>query len=268
MKMEAETVLSMKTAPVKQAELSSGVIRTIANAEVPESTCDNSKAEIKPEDWMEVSLVEFINGCLPDDHCLTEQRSQPITHVITSKDRKLTWKRAEDRDDERGEVLFSNQAEEGEEEDRKYVRTKFDVRILYEMTPARLTNMVIGFFASNYRRIKPSGNGFQAAKDRIDPSTGLGPDSFDRVVGDEHLMTPQCMQLTNEDVMLKRSGKNTVLHLLFDGQARRHGNQLLWSPWQFLEEIRDQDQDESEEQKRRRLEVFPMSKEEEEDDSA
>ena len=266
-KMEAETVLSMKTAQDEQAELSSGVIRTIANAEVLESTCDNSKAEIKPQDWMEVSLIEFINGCLPDEHRLTEQRSQPITHVITSKDRKLMWKGAEDRDTERGEVVFANQAEEGEEGDRKYVRTKFDVRILYEMRPARLRNMVLGFFASNYRRIKPSGNGFQAAKDRIDPSTGLGPDSFDRVVGDEHLMAPQCMQLTNEDVMVKRSGKNAVLHLLFDGKARRHGNQLLWSPWQFLEEIRDQDQVESDEQKRRRLEVFPMSKEEQEDDS-
>ena len=216
---------------------------------------------------MEVSLIEFINGCLPDEHCLTEQRSQPITQVITSKDRKLMWNAAQDRDNERGEVVFANQAEEGEEEDRNYVRTKSDVRILYEMRPPRLRNMVLGFFASNYRRIQPGGNGLQAAKDSIDPGTGLGPDSSDKVVGDEYLMAPQCMQLTNGDVMVKRSGKNAVLHLLHDGKARKHGNQLLWIPWQFLEDIREQDGDVTEEQNRRRLEVFPMSKEEQEDDS-
>ena len=132
-----------------------------------------------------------------------------------------------------------------------------------------MKNMVLGYFASNYRRIKPGGNGLQAARDKIDPSTGLGPDSSDKMVGDEYLMAPQCMQLANEDVMVKRSGKHAVLHLLFDGKARRHGSQLLWSPWQFLEEIgvENQDQDETEEQKRRRLEVFPMSKEEQEDES-
>ena len=267
-KMEAETVLSMKTAQDEQAELSSGVIRTIANAEVLESTCDNSKAEIKPQDWMEVSLIEFINGCLPDEHRLMEQRSQAITQVITSKDRKLTWKEAQDSDNQRGEVLFESQAGEGEEENRKYfVRTKFDVRTLYEMRPPRMENMVLGEFASKYRRIKPGGNGLQTAKDKIDPDTGVGPDSSDRVVGEEHIMAPQCMQLANEEVMVKRSGKNAVLHLLYDGEAGRHGNQLLWSPWKFLEEIRDEDQDVTDEQKRRRLEVFPMGKEEEEHDS-
>ena len=272
MKMEAETVLSMKTAQVEQAELSSGVIRAITNAgelaEVSESSCENSKAKMKPQDWMEVSLIEFINGCLPDEHRLMEQRSQAITQVITSKDRKLTWKEAQDSDNQRGEVLFESQAGEGEEENRKYfVRTKFDVRTLYEMRPPRMENMVLGEFASKYRRIKPGGNGLQTAKDKIDPDTGVGPDSSDRVVGEEHLMAPQCMQLANEEVMVKRSGKNAVLHLLYDGEAGRHGNQLLWSPWKFLEEIRDEDQDVTDEQKRRRLEVFPMGKEEEEHDS-
>ena len=267
MKMEVETVFSTRTEHVEDAELSSGVIRAIANAEVSESTRDNSEPEFKPEDWTEVSLMEFINGSLPDGHRLTEQRSQPIIQVITSKERKLTWKEAQDSDNEKGEEIFASQAGEGEGEDGKYyVRTKSDVRTLYEMRPARMKNMVLGFFASNYRRIKPGRNGFQAAKDKIDPSTSLGPDSSAKLVGDKHLMAPQCMQLTNEVVMVKRSGKNAVLHLLYDGKTRRHGNQVLWSPWQFLEEIRDQDQDVTEEQKKRRLEVFPMSKEEQEDE--
>ena len=42
---------------------------------------------------------------------------------------------------------------------------------------------------------------------------------------------------------------------------------MLWSSWMFLEKIRDQEVVESEEQRERRLEVFPMSKQEEEDDS-
>ena len=265
MKMEAETVVSMRTALVEDEELSSGVIRAIANAVVSEST---SQPEFKPEDWVEVSLIEFINGCLPDEHCLTEQRSQPIIEVIASKERKLTWKEAQDSDNHRGEVIFASRAGEAEGVDRKYyVRTKSDIRTLYEMRPPMLKNMVLGFFASAYRRIQAGGCGLQAAKDRIDPGTGLGPDSSDKLVGDEHLMAPQCMQLTNGVVMVKRSGKNAVLHLQYDGKARRHGNQLLWSPWQFLEEIRDQDQEVTEEQKRRRLQVFPMSKEEQEDDS-
>ena len=130
-----------------------------------------------------------------------------------------------------------------------------------------MSNMVFGFFASNYRRMRPSGNGFEAAKNKIDPSTGLGPDSTEKIVGDDDLMAPQCMKLTNEVLMIKRSGRDAVLHFLYDGKARKHGNQVLWESWQFLEEIRDQDQDVTEQQTRTRLEVFPMSKEEQEYDS-
>ena len=270
MKMEAETVLSMRTAQVDDKELSSGLIRAIVNA--GESSSENAKPEFNPEDWTEVSLIEFINACLPDEHRLTEQRSQPIVQVIASKERKLTWKGARDSDNHRGEEIFASRAEEedGEGEDEKYyVRTKSDVRTLYEMRPPRMKNMVLGYFASAYRRIKPGGNGLQAAKDRINPGTGVGPDSSDKAVGDDNLMAPQCMQLTNEDVMVKRSGKNAVLHLLYDGKTRRHGSLLLWSPWQFLEEIGDenQDQDETNQQRKRRLQVYPMSTEEQEDES-
>ena len=115
--------------------------------------------------------------------------------------------------------------------------------------------------------MKPEGCGFQSARDKIDPDTGVGPDSLERVSGDEHLMAPQCMQLTNGDVMVKRVGKDAVLHFRYDGKTRRHGKQVLWSQWRFLEEIKGQDVVETEDQKERRLEVFPMSKEEEEDDS-
>ena len=262
-RMEAETVLSKRMAQIEEEQLSSGLMRVLASAEeLPGETVLN------PQDWTEVSLMEFINGCLSDEHCLTEERSQPITQVITSKDRKLTWKEAQDSDNQRGDVIFANQAEEGEGEETKYyVRTKSDVRILYEMRPPSMRSMVLGFFASRYRRIKPGGHGLEAAKNKIDPSTGLGPDSTEKVHGDDDLMAPQCMQLTNEVVMVKRSGKDAVLHFLYDGKTRRHGSQVLWEPWQFLEEISDQDQGVTEEQTRRRLEVFPMSQGEQDEDS-
>ena len=269
MTMEAETVCTMRTAQVEDKEFSSGVIRAISSTEASESEMESV---FNPEDWVEVPLIEFINGCLADEHSLTEERSQPIVKVITSKERKLTWKVAQDSDHHRGEIIFASQAgEEGEEEgSRNYVRTKSDVRTLYEMRPLRLHNMMLGQFASEYRMIKPGGNGLQSAKDKIDPGTGLGPDSSDEVIGDENLMAPQCMQLINEDIMAKRSGKKAILHLLYDGRTRRHGSQLLWTPWQFLEQIgnENQDQDETREQKNRRLEMFPMSKEEHKEDDS
>ena len=262
-RMEAETVLSKRMAQIEEEQLSSGLMRVLASAEEL-----SGETVLNPQDWTEVSLMEFINGCLSDEHCLTEERSQPITQVITSKDRKLTWKEAQDSDNQRGDVIFANQAEEGEGEETKYyVRTKSDVRILYEMRPPSMRSMVLGFFASRYRRIKPGGHGLEAAKNKIDPSTGLGPDSTEKVHGDDDLMAPQCMQLTNEVVMVKRSGKDAVFHFLYDWKTRRHCSQVLWEPWQFLEEISDQDQGETEEQTRRRLEVFPMSQGEQDEDS-
>ena len=177
------------------------------------------------------------------------------------------WKEAQDSDNQRGEDLFTRRVDEGEGgEGNYYVRTKSDVRTLFEMKPPRVKKMRLGQFASRYRKIKPKGCGFQSAKDKINPDTGVGPDSSERLFGDEHLMAPQSMQLTNGDVMVKRSGKNAVLHLRYDGKTGRHGKQVLWSSWRFLEEIRDQVVFETEDQMERRLEVFPLSKEEEEDD--
>ena len=263
-RMEAETVLSKRMAQIEEEQLSSGLMRVLASAEEL-----SGETVLNPQDWTEVSLMEFINGCLSDEHCLTEERSQPITQVITTKDRRLTWKEAQDSDNQRGDIIFANQAGEGDgegEERKYYVRSKSDIRTLYEMRPPRMSNMVFGFFASKYRRMWPSGNGFEAAKNKIDPSTGLGPDSTEKIVGDDDLMAPQCMQLSNEVVMVKRA-KGAVLHCLFDGKTGRHGNQVLWESWRYLEEITDQDQGVTEEQTRRRLEVFPLSKRQGEDDS-
>ena len=52
------------------------------------SEANSGNSNPDPKDWMEVSVMEFINGCLSDEYRLSEERSQPITQVITSKERK------------------------------------------------------------------------------------------------------------------------------------------------------------------------------------
>ena len=49
-------------------------------------------------------------------------------------------------------------------------------------------------------------------------------------------------------------------HLLHSGAPGRHGNQLLWSPWTYLEDVNGEQQaEENELQKRTRLSVYPLS---------
>ena len=55
--------------------------------------------------------------------------------------------------------------------------------------------------------------------------------------------------------------QKAVPHLLFSGLMSKHGSELMWSPWQNLEEITgDQDEKETAEQRRTRLQIFPLSR--------
>ena len=45
--------------------------------------------------------------------------------------------------------------------------------------------MVLGQFASDYRKIKAGGCGFESALEKIDPETGVGPASATPVAGRE-----------------------------------------------------------------------------------
>ena len=54
--------------------------------------------------------------------------------------------------------------------------------------------------------------------------------------------------------------EQVALVQLYTGLTTRYSSQLLWSPWQVLEEVTgEQDLLETEGQKRSRLCVFPMS---------
>ena len=262
----AQTNLREDLLPEDIEELKEEVVTAIItkanpNPHAQKNPDDHSEPWFIPELWREVNLLEFINSSLPDGDKIVALRSQPICQVVTSKERKLTWKEAKDSDNQNGEEVFKVQGEDVNEEDTKtYVRVKQDVRTLYEMRPDGVQDMTLGQFASEYRRIKPGGNGLQAAKDKIDPTTGMGPDSTDMVAGTRNVTAPQCMQLKNEEVMVKRVGKKAALHLLYSGKASKHGNQLLWSCWQYLEEVTgDQEEEETEEQRNIRLQIFPTS---------
>ena len=257
----AQTNLSQGRLPEHIEELKEEVVTAISGPHGENDLHDHSEPSFIPELWREVNLLEFINGSLPDGDRIVGLRSQPICQVLTSKERKLTWKEAKDSDNQNGEEVFEVEGEdENEENSKKYVRVKQDVRTLFEMRPDRLRSMKLGQFASEYRRIKPGGWGLQSAKDKIDPTTGLGPDSTDMVAGTTNEMAPQCMQLKNEEIMVKRAGKKAVLQLLYSGKASKHGNQVLWSSWQHLEEMTGaQEEEETTEQRNIRLQIFPCS---------
>ena len=208
------------------------------------------------EDWQEVSLLEFLNGTLPADQVDQAKgpTNQPIIPVVSTKDRKLTWRGAVDSDNHNGETIFESA------ERRLYVRIVRDIRILYEQRPKRMVVMRLGQFASEYRLLSPSQHGYEKAQNSISEDTSLGPDSEFLVAGTSNTIAPETMMLTNGKLMKRREGVIAVPNLLFSGCISKHGNQLMWSPWQQLEDVTGiQEENETEDQKRVRLEIFPLS---------
>ena len=225
---------------------------------------DISKDIIDPDNWKEVSILEYLNGQLPRDHQLVGPRSQQLVQVLTKKDNKVSWKGAQDHDIQRGDDIFVNLEEEDEDEDQNqrigYVRSKSDVRRLYEARPYKMKNMRLGQFAAEYRQIQAGGCGLESAESKIDLQTDVGPDSDGRVIGDANIAAPQCMKLSNGTVMQRRAGQPAVLYLLYSRAPGRFGHELLWEPWQYLEDVRgNQADEETVQQKNTRLAIFPMS---------
>ena len=219
---------------------------------------DVSKHITDPDAWKEISILEYVNGQLPEDDRLVGPRSQRLVQVVTSKGDKVSWREAQDHDIQSGEDIFVNQDEE--DEDKGYVRSKSDVRRLYEARPEKMMGMRLGQLAAEYREIQVGGNGLETAKSKIDAQTDVGPDSDGQVIGMGNLAAPQCMKLSNGTVMQRRTGQPAVLHLLYSGAPGRFGNELLWEPWQHLEDVRgNQAEEETPQQKNTRLAIFPLS---------
>ena len=208
------------------------------------------------EDWQEVSFLEFLNATLPSQKVDQAKgpTNQPLIPVVSTKDRKLTWRGATDSDHHNGEEVFEN------DERRLYVRIVSDVRTLYENRPNRLSKMVLGEFASRYRLLKPSGHGFESVKNSINEATSVGPDSDHLVAGTTATNAPKSMMLANGNLMKRREDVNAVPNLFYSGCSSKHMNQLMWSPWKELEEVTgEQEEHETEDQKKIRLELFPFS---------
>ena len=80
------------------------------------------------------------------------------------------------------------------------------------------------------------------------------------MAGTNNTYAPKAMRLANDKIMKRREEKKAVPHLLFSGMMSKHGSQLMWSPWQNLEDVTgQQDEVETAEQKKIRLQIFPLS---------
>ena len=208
------------------------------------------------ENWQEVTVLEFLNASLPADKIqrLQGSSSQPVVPVKTTKDRKLSWRCAQDSDNHGGETVFKTDSAD------LYVRTCSDIRILYENRPERAHGMVLGEFLSQYRLLKPSDHGFERARNGIDEDTQVGPDSDQLIAGTPNTAAPETMMLRNGKIMKRRLNGLAVPNQLYSGSSSKHGNQMMWTPWRLLEEVTGvQEEEETEVQKRVRLEVFPLS---------
>ena len=208
------------------------------------------------DNWQEISFLEFINSTLPSSKVpqASGPTNQTIVQVITTKDRNLTWRLATDSDNETGEEIFESDGS------RLYVRTDSDIRKLYEGRPERMQGMRLGQLASEYRLLRPSQIGFENTKNSIDEETNLGPNSSGLVAGTNNTFAPKAMRLANDKIMKRRMEDKAVPHLLFSGMMSKYGSQLMWSPWQNLEDITgQQDELETAEQRRARLQIFPLS---------
>ena len=123
-----------------------------------------------------------------------------------------------------------------------------------------MQEMRLGQFVSDYRLLKPSDNGFESTKNSIDEETNLGPNSCDLVAGTSNTFAPNAMRLENDKIMKRRAEDKAVPHLLFSGMMSKHGSQLMWTPWQNLEDVNGQQEEkETAEQRRTRLQIFPLS---------
>ena len=240
MKMSAEKVIHGESLSMDDTKMCSRLATHI------------NRSSSDPELWTEINLLEFIFGSSVNEHLY---RSQTIVPVMTCKDSSLNWRDAQDNDRLKGEDLFVSELEE--EDQKYYARSDSDVRKLYECRPRKLKTMVLGQFACLYRVLNPSDNGYEATKEMIDPETSTGPQSAELIAGTEDSFVPTCIQLKNETIMKMRVGKKAVLHLLNSG---RYANQLLWQPWNILENVSGkQIPEETALQKKARLMVLPMS---------
>ena len=62
------------------------------------------------DDWQEISFLQFLNATFPAEEVDQAKglTNQPLISVVSTKDRKLTWRGAKDSDHHNGEEVFEN----------------------------------------------------------------------------------------------------------------------------------------------------------------
>ena len=117
----------------------------------------------EPENWTEISLLEFFNSVIPKTSQVRGLKSQPIAQVIARRDPKLRWRDACDNDEVIGEEVFISQPG-----GKSYVRRHTDIRVLYEGRPEQMREMRLGQLASEYRLLNRTHKEAETiGKDRI-----------------------------------------------------------------------------------------------------
>ena len=220
--------------------------------------------------WKEVSVLEFLNGCIPGSKVpqIKGPSNQAIVQIITERDVSLSWRAIPDGDQgedgdggedvDRGENVFLSK------QGRPYLRTTGDIRVLYEMRPVAMEVMTLAQFAIQYRVLEPSREthrrlSYENTVAEIDPATKVGPDSSELIAGTPHRAAPVAMRLSNEKIMVKRThGENAVPLFLYSEALNRYANRLLFSPWRELESLDvDREDIETATERQARLELFP-----------
>ena len=197
-----------------------------------------------PEFWKEVTLLEFVSWIMLENY--EDLASSNTVGIITTPEQLFNFTEATERDDEVDDV-FTNSKNEA------FVITNGDVRKLYMKRPPAMGGMTLAQFAVQYYKKH------HTQKAVIDPISGLGEESRDPVVGSEE-MAPKAMQLNNMIIMKRRTRNLPVPLLMFNNALDNYGEQVLFQPWDSLEQLTNvRTEEESRDRRRRQLELFPMA---------
>ena len=188
--------------------------------------------------------MEFVSWIMLDDY--EDLASSTTVGIITTPEQQLNFTEATERDEEVDDV-FTNANNDA------FVISNGDLRKLYMKRPLAMRNMTFAQFAVQYYKKRSE------QKVVIDPISGLGEESTEPLIGSDE-MTPKAMQLTNMVIMKQRSRNLPVPLLMLANGLDNYGEQVLFQPWDVLEQLTsDRTEEEGRERRRRQLQLFPMA---------
>ena len=222
-------------------------VKLVMEGESFESVCEGDiecEGDVCPPFWKEITVLEFLSSIMLDNY--EDLASSSTIKLITSPEQQFNFTEATERDEEVDEVFTNTKTE-------AFVISNGDLRKLYTKRPPAMKNMTFAQFAVEYYKKRSH------QKAVIDPTSGLGEESEDQVVGSDE-MAPKAMQLSNMIIMKRRTRDLPVPLLMFTNALDNYGEQILFQPWVALEELTNVRTDEEKrERQRRQLELFPLA---------